>query len=631
MPPELQPMNVLPSTSVLINPGITTVQKAELDDMVDDDDGPPLLDRVIPSPQMPILLPSIPGPPSLPQQFPSTSYSSFLSVPPPPRQTPSPQQNILEAIQLLSQPSPSTNSLLYLLHQQQKQQEQQQQFQQLWNLTQLMGASGSGMNVKTTEPSISIEIKETNNSFLENLIAEASGSQGQGRVDTRSQEDKPVTPEDVIEQLNSSQENCTDCPDLPPNLEKVESTDPEFDLELDDEEPPELERVQEGPSKNTGSEDMAVLRSQTPQQQLPKKSRKSSSQKSSTMKKKKSENNSPPALDYFKPSQMKLNRESSTSSGVSSLDDCESPGCSPLAPINGNSRRSSRLQNPITPPKLQNSKGRKRKSESPIKEDKEPAKKKSKQSKNIQKKKTKKTILSNWIPVGKPFAEYVHVENESAPKPFCCYPAVKHRLEQIVFHNGDVICVSAGEGEPDNIGKINRIFRDKNGNMAASVFWYYRYDQCILKQEDKEAFESRNLIHERELMASRHLDTISCDSIQSHAFVLTFSEYCRHVAENKFDLLPPKLQARCIEMWSRGEDNYPRRHLSPHEDTVPELVFFCRRYYSLDKKKIFNGFPSGNVPKRRQSRGKGSLIQHSMDEDIENQFSGSKPGKRVSV
>lgn len=156
---------------------------------------------------------------------------------------------------------------------------------------------------------------------------------------------------------------------------------------------------------------MAVLRSQTPQQHIPKRSRKSSSKKSSTSKKRKSENNSPPALDFFKPSQMKLNRESSTSSGVSSLDDCESPGCSPLAPINGNNRRSSRLQTPITPPKLQNSKGRKRKSESPIKEDKEPIKKKPKQSKSVQKKKTKRTeILSNWIPVGKPFAEYVHVE-----------------------------------------------------------------------------------------------------------------------------------------------------------------------------------------------------------------------------
>ena len=47
MPPELQPMNILPSTSGLINPGITTVHKAELDEMVDDDDGPPLLDRQV--------------------------------------------------------------------------------------------------------------------------------------------------------------------------------------------------------------------------------------------------------------------------------------------------------------------------------------------------------------------------------------------------------------------------------------------------------------------------------------------------------------------------------------------------------------------------------------------------------
>ena len=155
---------------------------------------------------MPILLPSLQGPSSVPK-LPTTSYSPFLSVPPVvPKQTPSPQPNILEAIQLLSQPSSSTNSLLYLLQQQQKQQEQQQQLRQFWNLTQLMGTPGGGMNVKTKEPSISIEIKETNNSFLENLIAEASGSQGQGRGKTRSQKDKPVTPEDVIEQLNSSQE-----------------------------------------------------------------------------------------------------------------------------------------------------------------------------------------------------------------------------------------------------------------------------------------------------------------------------------------------------------------------------------------------------------------------------------------
>ena len=45
MPPELQPMNVLPSTSGLIVPGVSTVQKTELDEMLDDDDGPPLLDR----------------------------------------------------------------------------------------------------------------------------------------------------------------------------------------------------------------------------------------------------------------------------------------------------------------------------------------------------------------------------------------------------------------------------------------------------------------------------------------------------------------------------------------------------------------------------------------------------------
>uniref|UniRef100_A0A914Z3C8 Uncharacterized protein n=1 Tax=Panagrolaimus superbus TaxID=310955 RepID=A0A914Z3C8_9BILA len=104
----------------------------------------------------------------------------------------------------------------------------------------------------------------------------------------------------------------------------------------------------------------------------------------------------------------------------------------------------------------------------------------------------------------------------------------------------------------------------------------------------------------RELLASKHTDTISCDSIQSHAFVLTFNEYCRYIAENKYDSLPAPLQSRCKELWPRGEKCYPRRRFLPHEDTPQELVYFCRKYYSIARKGIYSCAPIPTTSERRR-------------------------------
>ena len=67
----------------------------------------------------------------------------------------------------------------------------------------------------------------------------------------------------------------------------------------------------------------------------------------------------------------------------------------------------------------------------------------------------------------------------------------------------------------------------------ANVLWYYTREQI-------DSIKNPLLIplHEKELLASRHIDSVACDAIESVAFVLTFSEYCRYVFQNIFILLP---------------------------------------------------------------------------------------------
>lgn len=66
-----------------------------------------------------------------------------------------------------------------------------------------------------------------------------------------------------------------------------------------------------------------------------------------------------------------------------------------------------------------------------------------------------------------------------------------------------------------------------------SVLWYYTPSQlnprCVLELDrlSKGNFK----LHEKELLASRHLDTVPVDAIESKAYVLSLHEYCRFAAE----------------------------------------------------------------------------------------------------
>ena len=153
------------------------------------------------------------------------------------------------------------------------------------------------------------------------------------------------------------------------------------------------------------------------------------------------------------------------------------------------------------------------------------APKRRRRSKKITFSKAALKTLQHWEPMGQPFVEKILIDGKK--KAVCCFPAIKHSDEGTIFRIKTAIFVKTEDSGTENIGKIDRIFLDVKKGLMVNVYWYYRYNQCLLKDESRKKIESHYHFDERELIASKHMDTISCDSIQSHAFVLTFSEYCR--------------------------------------------------------------------------------------------------------
>uniref|UniRef100_A0A0M3IU65 BAH domain-containing protein n=1 Tax=Ascaris lumbricoides TaxID=6252 RepID=A0A0M3IU65_ASCLU len=215
----------------------------------------------------------------------------------------------------------------------------------------------------------------------------------------------------------------------------------------------------------------------------------------------------------------------------------------------------------------------------------------------------------------------------------CLLQSVRHVREPETLHVRDSVVVKALDGTC-NYGKVTRIFLDDNtGNLMASVLWYYNAEQIETDPAtvsppiaDKELFASRHIdvvpldtieeiifvitfnefarapktagnlmasvlwyynaeqietdpatvsppIADKELFASRHIDVVPLDTIEEIIFVITFNEFARYMAENKIDALPRAQRPREEdEIWSRGENGYPRRTLLPCEDTPVELV-----------------------------------------------------------
>jgi hypothetical protein len=59
--------------------------------------------------------------------------------------------------------------------------------------------------------------------------------------------------------------------------------------------------------------------------------------------------------------------------------------------------------------------------------------------------------------------------------------------------------------------------------LLVTLLWFYTPSQLDSKSTDV----PWGALASNELLASKHIDTISADCIESLAYVLTFNEYCR--------------------------------------------------------------------------------------------------------
>lgn len=208
-------------------------------------------------------------------------------------------------------------------------------------------------------------------------------------------------------------------------------------------------------------------------------------------------------------------------------------------------------------------------------------------SKGRGRKKLEQNVESNWRPATAGEKHYTYYSNDNAPVKRICYAAVQHVREPETIRVYDAVIVNSEDGSR-NIGKVARIFLDeRTGLLMATVFWYYTSEQVEL---DKKAIDPP--LSKKELLASRHIDVIPMDTIQEVVYVLTFNEYNRYVAENKIDALYREQRPKPEdEVWPRAENAYYRRGLLPCEDSLPDLVYFCRRIYDFKQKRITTNRP----------------------------------------
>uniref|UniRef100_A0A915D3M5 BAH domain-containing protein n=1 Tax=Ditylenchus dipsaci TaxID=166011 RepID=A0A915D3M5_9BILA len=200
-------------------------------------------------------------------------------------------------------------------------------------------------------------------------------------------------------------------------------------------------------------------------------------------------------------------------------------------------------------------------------------------------------IVSNWRPVGSGFYQAIRIANDSSAVHRHCFHSIRHWAEkEEIIRVRDCVKICSSEGL-ENIGRIMHLHYDESSKgLMATVLWFYTQMQV-----DTSKGLSTTEMLDKELLASRHIDTVNVDCIESLAFVLTVNEFCRFSAETKIDQLPVQRRpSEASELWSRGEQVYPRRSLLPHEDTPLELVYFCRGVYSLKTKRLSLSLPSAS-------------------------------------
>jgi len=220
-----------------------------------------------------------------------------------------------------------------------------------------------------------------------------------------------------------------------------------------------------------------------------------------------------------------------------------------------------------------------------------------------------------WTPVGEPVVMNVLYQNDQRPERRWCYSSLRHKDLGTVVSTFDAISVGIeadidGRTEKSTgIGKVSSFFYDRNGNLSINLFWYYTpTDAKIIRKKSKSAKETETVpeFHERELLASKHVDVVPVEAIECHAYVLTFSEYNRFVTECVLDRKPHHIRNRREEICPINMDDYPNERALPSE-LSSDSVYFSRYAYNFVHHRLFVGpqskkhQPWGRISKSKPS------------------------------
>jgi len=202
----------------------------------------------------------------------------------------------------------------------------------------------------------------------------------------------------------------------------------------------------------------------------------------------------------------------------------------------------------------------------------------------------------SWESVGISMRKWVHLSNDTKPVRRDCYGAIRHKRAGEIIRVRDCVVIKSDENNSTQmnnnenatlkrsyVGKVAEFFVSPNGTLWASLVWYYWPEQAqVTSIDDLDVLDN---LHSKELLASRHIDCVSVDSIESMAYVITINEYNRYATENKAESVSMPFSI-VEELVPRAWSAYPRRRLMPTDDTDDAFVYFCRRVYDFHLKRL---------------------------------------------
>ncbi|XP_075588053.1 uncharacterized protein LOC124493410 [Dermatophagoides farinae] len=234
----------------------------------------------------------------------------------------------------------------------------------------------------------------------------------------------------------------------------------------------------------------------------------------------------------------------------------------------------------------------------------------------------RKPIIHGWSWEGEPMEKNIFINNDEQSYRRKCYPAIKHNEGEII-RPGDCVLLKSGPRKTDLpfVAKITSLWESPEREMMMSLLWYYRPEHTDIQDIP---------FIMGEIYASRHRDANSVACIDDKCFVLTYNEYCRYKRQKcrklqMFAFLQPDLTAMIVpngEPWSSDEnqssnDQYQQQqqiinrfnrsvlrvgdnNRIPPLNTLPELVFCCRKVYDFRQKRILKN-PSYERNERNKS------------------------------